>query len=550
MTEFALSEEQRRAATSERRHLLIIAPPGCGKTEVLAHRAAHQIESLERNQRVLALTFTKRARSNLEERLRTVLGYGRAQRHIVVRNLHGFATHLVTSHGRTIGLDPTSIELPKTSTMRKAMELAGGNGPVMYDAERILSAVKRKPRSDAEVLAALHRLEASPAADLAERIEAERQRSGQLHYDDLLRYAQRLLRIPAVAHLYQAHFGAVLVDEFQDMSTQQLDLAMRSCVSQRTFAGDPLQGIYTWAGAEPSRVEAVLRRCSQETVRLRESYRSSPKVLATVNSLSEQLEPGSGLVAAEPDRWIDGGCSAALVFQDREEEAKAIAVTSAAILERDPTASIGIISRAGWRRADIDQLLGSQRKLAVRRWDLAIEDPTIVALIQSTVAALPRGATLTEARAAVLAAIDPADVDAHELVENAFDTLDRSDAATARAAVRTIRVSDPDQTVGAGVHLLNAHTGKGQQFDWVFVVGLEEDHIPGKRNSAGSALAEEQRVLLVMLSRARHGLAITRTRYSDGWRGPKPAVQNRWWSALQTYESTIEAIEAHLATGP
>ena len=81
MNDFRLSDEQRLVVTSEKKDLLVIAPPGCGKTEVLAHRAAQQIDSLERNQKVLALTFTNRARLNLEERLRSVLGYARGRRH-------------------------------------------------------------------------------------------------------------------------------------------------------------------------------------------------------------------------------------------------------------------------------------------------------------------------------------------------------------------------------------------------------------------------------------------------------------------------------------
>ena len=61
MSAFSLSREQLDAASCDDAHLLLIAPPGCGKTEVLAHRAAHQINSLERHQRVLALTFTNPA---------------------------------------------------------------------------------------------------------------------------------------------------------------------------------------------------------------------------------------------------------------------------------------------------------------------------------------------------------------------------------------------------------------------------------------------------------------------------------------------------------
>ncbi|XKH52070.1 ATP-dependent helicase [Citricoccus nitrophenolicus] len=546
MSGFSLSTEQLAAATSPKEHLLIIAPPGCGKTEVLAHRAAHQIDSLEKNQRVLALTFTKRTRSNLEERLRSVLGHARSRRQIAVRNLHGFATQVVLAHGRTIGLDMENLELPKTSTLRRAMEASGGSGAAMYDAERLLSDIKRHPLSDDEVLEAAQQWGSGQAAELAVRVESARQDTNQLHYDDLLRHAQRLLHIPAVARLYQAHFGAVLVDEFQDLSMQQLDLALLSCSSRRTFAGDPLQGIYSWAGAAPAEVEAKMRRTCGEPIRLHESYRSSPKVLETINSIGEQIDPGSGLVSALPERWPGGGCSAALVLQDRGTEAALLARLAGAILGRTPEASIGVIARAGWRREDIDAALSRETAFPVRRWDLAIDDPGIVALIQSTVATLPRGASIEEARLAVLDTVDPADVDTRELIDDAFDTLDQSDAATAKAAVRSIRTSDPKQAIGPGVHLLNAHTGKGQQFDWVFVVGLEEGHLPGRRNSEGDALAEEQRVLLVMLSRARQGLVVTRTRMTVGMYGPYQAKQSRWWPSLRAEYSSAEAIERHL----
>lgn len=545
MSTFVLSEEQHAAATSEKDHLLIVAPPGCGKTEVLAHRAAHQIGLLKPNQRVLALTFTKRARTNLEERLRSVLGQTQARRQVVVRNFHGFATQVVLAHGRTIGLRMDDLGMPKTSTMRRAMETAGG-GDAMYDAERLLAEIKRAPLSDAEVLEAIDQRQRSEPALLAAKVERSRQEANQLHYDDLLRHAQRLLRIPAVARLYQEHFGAVLVDEFQDLSLQQFDISILSCTDRRTFAGDPHQGIYSWAGAAPAEVQAEIRRTCGDPIMLRESYRSSPLVLETVNSISEQVDPGSGLVSAMPKEWPDGGCSAALVLQDQAAEAALAVRLATSIHDAEPEASIGIIARAGWRRNHIDHAFDEQVDVPVRRWDLAIEDPATVALIQATVSVLPRGATVNDARLAVLDALDPADVDARELIDDAFEALGQSGATTARAAVRSIRQTDPKQVVGPGVHLLNAHTGKGQQFDWTLVVGLEEGHLPGRRNSCGDALDEEQRVLLVMLSRARHGLIVTRARMSDGQYGMRSVDESRWWSAIKARYSSEEEIQSYI----
>jgi DNA helicase-2/ATP-dependent DNA helicase PcrA len=63
----------------------------------------------------------------------------------------------------------------------------------------------------------------------------------------------------------------------------------------------------------------------------------------------------------------------------------------------------------------------------------------------------------------------------------------------------------------AGAHLLSGHVGKGQQFDWVIVIGLEDGNVPNFNATTDDEVREEARVFSVMLSRARHGVAITRS---------------------------------------
>lgn len=87
---------------------MVLAPPGCGKTELLGYRAAHLIPELLPNQQILALTFTNRAKANLGLRLREILGVARMRKFVTVRNFHGHATELILAHGRTVGLRPTS----------------------------------------------------------------------------------------------------------------------------------------------------------------------------------------------------------------------------------------------------------------------------------------------------------------------------------------------------------------------------------------------------------------------------------------------------------
>jgi DNA helicase-2/ATP-dependent DNA helicase PcrA len=221
-------EVQLAAATSEVAQVLVIAPPGCGKTELLAMRAEALIPRLLPNQRILALTFSNRARDNLAERMRGHLGAQRYRRYVRVRNFHGHASEIIAAHCRTVGLGP-EIVLPTKQLLERALRAVTSNEDQIAAAKNALSAAKRQPHDDNEVAAAL----AISGSGLAVMIEQARAQTTQLHYDDLLRHAQRLLRIEPVARLYQKHYGAILVDEFQDLSPQQLDIALLSCLANR-----------------------------------------------------------------------------------------------------------------------------------------------------------------------------------------------------------------------------------------------------------------------------------------------------------------------------
>jgi ATP-dependent DNA helicase UvrD/PcrA len=539
-------DPQEAAAANSNANLLITAPPGCGKTELLALRAHALIPRLMPGQRILALTFTNRAKANLSGRLQHILGPHGMRRYITVHNFHGHAAEIVLAHGRTLRLQVDGMLMPATTTMKKALRQFSSDKDACDAAAELLATIKRAPITDEEVLQAI-----KDAGDsIALQVEIQRIASNQLHYDDLLRHAQRLLRVREVARLYQQHYGAVLVDEYQDLSLQQLDLAMRTCTASRTFAGDPLQGIYSWAGAAPRQVGEILHRGCGEPVRLTVSYRSSPAVLAMVNSISACMG-AAPLHAHDPAAWPGGGASAALDFTTSAAEAEFIANLCSQITCADPAASVGVISRSGWRRAAIDHALAQRSSIPCRHWDLAVEDPAVLDLIRNVVAGMPPGTKLDDARIKVIASLDSGDVDTIEQVNDAISQLGQAAApgATARAALARFRARHNDAAVGPGVHLLNAHTGKGQQFDWVIACGLEEGHLPDRRNSTGSALDEEQRVLLVILSRARHGVIATRRVLRDGRYGPFPATPSRWWNTLAA-SATLDrkALERELDT--
>ena len=208
---------------------------------------------------------------------------------------------------------------------------------------------------------------------------------------------------------------------------------------------------------------------------------------------------------------------------------------------------MGLILRSSWRGTEINEALGAAG-VPVRKWDLAIDDPDTLDFVRRVSARLPRGASVADAKTACLAEVDPADVDSRELLLDAFEVFEHAEQGTIRAALKQLRVVDPKVPVGPGVHLLSAHKGKGQQFDWVIVVGLDQGHIPDFRAKDPAAVSEELRVLLVMLSRARHGVVVTRSMYA---RGKKPPHRrwtpdpSPWWSVLRGQHEQFEDVVAH-----
>lgn len=520
-----ITPKQAQVLDHEGLSLLIIAPAGCGKTETLALRVRGLLDqqAVKASQRILVATFTKRARDNMHDRLSHYLTPREMREAVTVCNFHGLFARIIQAHSNVIGLDPKRLTMPEHDWVGercRALKLKGLTNNVKSD----ISSAKRRALNDEQVLAELQ----GSGNQYAFMIEEQRQAESRLTYDDLPRLAELILANDEVAALYRQHFGAIIVDEFQDLTPQQLRVVQRIGYKKTTYAGDLAQGIYAFAGAQPEYVKKKLEIECSETIEFAESFRSSPAVLTAVNSLNS-LTGGQTLTAATPDSWPSGGLAAYRQFDRTQEEAKYIKNLCSWILSegRAPQQRIGISARLKRRRQLVDEMIAASG-LPYCIWDDGVLDKSIAQKIRSML----RGLSLSEFHSAddplaflrqAVAFDNEQDPDERTALSSAVDwclDLLQKDL-NPDTILRRIQIGDNDSLITrAGVHLLTGHAGKGQQFDWMVVIGLEEDYIPSyqaiQAGDNSAMMGEEARTLAVMLSRARHGVLVTSSSVISG----------------------------------
>lgn len=526
------SPKQLQIRDAKQLDLLVVAPAGCGKTEALALRVQGLIERgiVAAPKKILIVTFSLRARDNIKERLKSYLSHSAMRDRVTVMNFHGLSARIIKAHGSVLSI-PSDLTIPESDWVGE--QLRKQNVP--WDDRRpileALSTTKRKPLDDAAVEAELQRL-GNPGATA---LEQRRKQEGVLTYDDLPRLAELILSNAAVADLYRSHFAAVVVDEYQDLTPQQLRLVRHIGEKRTTYAGDLAQGIYGFAGAQPDVVDGEIRQECSEVIEFSESHRSSPAVLGVVNSLAG-LTGGQALTAADPGSWPGGGVAASIAHADESTEASWIVGFCRSLVNKVPNQRVGIIARTSGRRRFIDNAFANS-DIPFFRWDDGVLDTDTAKLVKSLLANFDLAAytVATDKVAFLREAVGFDSIADSDIRKNLVDALgwvqDLLHQAVLPSDIRArIRVGDSSTLITTpGVHLLSGHVGKGQQFDWVFVAGLEEGFIPFSLATTPSEISEEVRVLSVMMSRARHGVILSRAASVPQNNGvPRPRTPSRF----------------------
>lgn len=288
--------------------LLIIAGAGSGKTNTLAHRVAHLIVNGADPRRILLMTFSRRAASEMARRVericRQVLGDNAAIMTDALAwagTFHGIGARLLRMYAEQISLNvdftihdrEDSADLMNLVRHELGLSKTESRFPTKGTCLAIYSRVVNSESSVADVLKATYPWVAGWEAQLkqlfAGYVEAK-QAQNVLDYDDLLLYWAQMVSDPELAEDIGNRFDHVLVDEYQDTNRLQASilLALKPGGRGLTVVGDDAQSIYSFRAATVRNILDFPQEFSPkpaDVITLDRNYRSTQPILAAANGV-------------------------------------------------------------------------------------------------------------------------------------------------------------------------------------------------------------------------------------------------------------------------
>ncbi len=301
-----LNEQQRAAATHPGGPLLVLAGAGTGKTTTLAARVAWLIGQGAAPERVLLLTFTRRAAREMLGRARSYLGrspHGRHAGKVVGGTFHSVAHRFVRRHAAALGL-PAGFGVLDAGDAADLLDLVRQDAGVGQTGRRfprkstlldIYSRTVNAQRPLRELLAEAFPWCERHADDLAKlfvEYGARKRSLGVIDLDDLLLYWRALAQDAVVGAEIARAVDHLLVDEYQDVNGLQVDLVRalrRGELPEVTVVGDDLQAIYGFRSASPSHILDFPEHFpGTTTIALERNYRATQPLLDVANAVAEQ----------------------------------------------------------------------------------------------------------------------------------------------------------------------------------------------------------------------------------------------------------------------
>ncbi|WP_050606574.1 DNA helicase PcrA [Clostridium niameyense] len=292
-----LNREQFEAVTTVKGPLLILAGAGSGKTRVLTYRIAHMIEDLNiYPSKILAITFTNKAASEMKERIKRLIGD--LVEGMWVSTFHSSCVRILRREIDKLGYDKnfTIYDTYDQKTLIKQcmeeLKISDKDKDGITDREiiNVISSQKDNmisPKEFKRISEGNYRKE--KIANVYELYQKKLRNSNALDFDDLIYKTVELFKNNQdVLEFYRRKFQYIMVDEYQDTNKVQYELVRLLAASHRNICvvGDDDQCIYEWRGADISNILDFEKDYKEaKIIKLEQNYRSKANILKAANSV-------------------------------------------------------------------------------------------------------------------------------------------------------------------------------------------------------------------------------------------------------------------------
>ncbi|HEY9228056.1 MAG TPA: ATP-dependent helicase, partial [Gemmatimonadaceae bacterium] len=374
-----LNHEQGAAATHGSGPLLVIAGAGTGKTRTLVYRVAHLLEQGVPPERILLLTFTRRAAQEMLGRAERLVGSTSARVH--GGTFHATGHRLLRQFGPEAGL-PRDFSIMDQGDAEDLIQLARGNlgfgkqekrFPKKESLHYIYSRHLNTERPVEDILGAEYPQFHEYARDIvrifAEYVSRKTERN-LVDYDDLLLFwALMLEQSPALADRIAGQYDHLLVDEYQDTNLLQARVLRGMCRHHQniTVVGDDAQSVYSFRGASFRNILDFPKQFpGTNVVALEQNYRSTQPILDATNTLISRA-----LERFTKNLWTQRvGTEAPWLVTTRDEQQQTRFVVDRLLElheEGVPLREIAVLVRAAYMSADLEIELAN-RKIPFEKW--------------------------------------------------------------------------------------------------------------------------------------------------------------------------------------
>ncbi len=293
-----LNDKQKEAVLATDGPCLVIAGAGSGKTKVLTHKIAYDIESGIKPWNILAITFTNKAANEMKERIEKLIGD--AAKDLWMGTFHSICVRILRRYIDRIGYK-TDFVIFDTSDqktlIKECLKTLKVDDKIFTD-RGVLSEISNgknemlEPKAYGVKYAGDFRKE--KIAEIYEQYQRRLRENNAIDFDDIINFTIKILsENPDVLDYYTEKFKYILVDEYQDTNKAQFTLVslLASKYGNVTAVGDNDQGIYSFRGADISNILNFERDFpGTRIIKLEQNYRCTGNILKAANAVIKHNE--------------------------------------------------------------------------------------------------------------------------------------------------------------------------------------------------------------------------------------------------------------------